>query len=164
MPARSHRRPIFCVVVLAFGVGGCGEAGSDHTSESPRPTTTLQRVAANAKAVTEATEQAANPETVAAVVATDESDYEPPFPGRADLFAPPKQGSRVAKQRTGDSSASVVLLGFAKLDTPRAVLAIDNRVHPMGEGEEWSGVRVISISPPQAVLQRGRSRWTASIQ
>lgn len=163
MPARPHRRPLVCLTAIAIGLSGCGDAAIDLAGD-PAPATPLQRAAANAKALTEATEQAAKPSPVVATVATVEPDYKPPFPGRIDLFAPPKQASRIARQTTGDTNASVVLLGFAKLDTQRAVLAIDNRVYPVGAGEESSGVRVISISPPQAVLQRGRSRWTASIE
>lgn len=132
-----------------------------------RPTP-LQAAAANAKAVSEATQAAADEERLATVAAQaavpDEEAYEPPFPGRLDLFSPPKQGVRVAKQTTGDSSESVILLGFAKLDAPRAVLSVDRIIRPIAEGEEIGGVKVISISPPQAVLQRGRSRWTASLQ
>lgn len=56
------------------------------------------------------------------------------------------------------------MLGFAKLDQPRVVLAIDDVVTPLAGGEESSGVKVISIAPPRAVLQRGRSRWTATIE
>ena len=62
-----------------------------------------------------------------------------------------------------EQSESVVLMGFANVDTPRVVLAIDGVVTPLANGDEAEGVRVISISPPTAVLQRGRSRWTASL-
>lgn len=63
-----------------------------------------------------------------------------------------------------DSGESVVLKGFADVGEPKVVLAIDGVTTPLSTGDERYGVRVISISPPQAVLQRGRSRWTATLQ
>jgi hypothetical protein len=44
------------------------------------------------------------------------------------------------------------------------VLAIDGVISPIPEGGEKFGVQVISINPPHVVLQRGRSRWTASLE
>ena len=55
-------------------------------------------------------------------------------------------------------------MGFADLDEPRAVLTINGEVKALRSGEEALGVQVISIEPPRAVLQRGRSRWTVSIE
>jgi hypothetical protein len=44
------------------------------------------------------------------------------------------------------------------------VLSIDGVISPVGEGGEKYGVQVISIQPPSVVLQRGRSRWTATLE
>ena len=93
----------------------------------------------------------------------EQAAWRPPFPNRADLFQPPRYTGRVV--RTDDEgSESVVLMGFADLGTPMAVLAIDGVVTPLAEQGEDSGVEVISIAPPRCVLQRGRTRWTASIE
>jgi len=54
------------------------------------------------------------------------------------------------------------LKGFVNVDEPRVVLSIDGVISPIPEGGEKYGVQVISIQPPKAVLQRGRSRWTAT--
>lgn len=88
--------------------------------------------------------------------------FQPPYPNRVNPFAPPTRSTRQA-QRSGNSESSVVLLGFAKLDEPKAILNIDGVVSPLANGDQHAGVQVISIEPPNAVLQRGRDRWTASI-
>ena len=93
-----------------------------------------------------------------------EASWTPPFPGRNDLFQPPRFGGPVMRSDDSDSSESVVLMGFANLGTPKVVLDIDGVVTPLGEREEREGVEVISIAPPRVVLQRGRNRWTASIE
>jgi hypothetical protein len=90
--------------------------------------------------------------------------YTAPFPERGDLFAPPKQAARPQRSEGNESTDSVVLMGFAKLDNLKVVLAIDGVVSPVEPGGEVNGLRVISADPPKAVLQRGRSRWTASIE
>lgn len=89
--------------------------------------------------------------------------YRAPFPRRTDLFTP-VQRKRVAKRSDQQSGESVVLKGFANVDQPKAVLAIDGRITSVGIGVERFGVQVISIEPPEVVLQRGRSRWTAKLQ
>lgn len=89
--------------------------------------------------------------------------YRPPFPNRRDLFAPIRRTPMVAR---GDreSGTSVELMGFANVGGQKVVLAIDGVMAPMEAGTERYGVRVISIQPPEAVLQRGRNRWTATLQ
>lgn len=64
----------------------------------------------------------------------------------------------------GGSDGSVLLKGFAKIDGTHAVLSINGRVAPLAVGAERYGVRVISIDPPEVVLQRGRTRWTATLR
>lgn len=150
-----------------LGASGCSDAPTETVvaTAAAKPTP-FQAAADQAKAITEATQQVAATKPAEAVAPSKPkaSAYEPPFPDRLDPFQAPKHGARIARQTTGDSAESVVLLGFANLGTPRAVLSIDQIVRPISQGEEVAGVTVISISPPQAVLQRGRSRWTASIE
>jgi hypothetical protein len=89
--------------------------------------------------------------------------FTPPFPNRADLFEPPHSSAGVVRREEGQG-ATVELKGFVNVDGQQVVLAIDGVVSPIPEGGEKYGVQVISIKPPSVVLQRGRSRWTASLE
>ncbi len=91
------------------------------------------------------------------------ADFEPPYPNRINPFATPSRTMRQT-QRNDSSESSVVLIGFAKLDEQKAILDIDGVVSPLANGDIYAGVEVIAIEPPNAVLQRGRDRWTASIE
>lgn len=89
--------------------------------------------------------------------------FTPPFPNRVDLFEPPKRDE--GRVHRGDNTEELVeLKGFVNVDGPRVVLSIDGVVAPLAEGGEKYGVQVISIHPPSVVLQRGRSRWTATLE
>jgi hypothetical protein len=101
------------------------------------------------------------PATDVAAAAADE--FDPPFPGRTELFAPPRRGPSTIR-RDDEHGGSIELKGFVNVDGPRAVLSIDGVLSPIPAGGEKYGVQVISINPPQAVLQRGRNRWTASVE
>lgn len=91
------------------------------------------------------------------------AEFTPPFPDRLELFEPPKRAQGVVK-RDDENGASVELKGFINVDQPRVILSIDGVVSPVPEGGEKYGVRVITIQPPTAVLQRGRNRWTAKLE
>jgi hypothetical protein len=88
--------------------------------------------------------------------------FSPPFPDRADLFEPPRNSAGVVR-RDEEHGETVELKGFVNVNGPQVVLAIDGVILPIPEGGEKYGVQVISIKPPTVVLQRGRSRWTASL-
>lgn len=91
------------------------------------------------------------------------AEYVPPFPDREDLFAPP-QRTHVAKHTGGDDQENLVeLKGFVNVKEPKVILAIDGVFTPLSAGHEKYGVQVISINQPSVVLQRGRSRWTATL-
>lgn len=156
----SFRNLMLASLPLAIGC-----SSSEPTiSTPPAP---LQEVAEKADALSETAKDAAEPETPVEETQeepTKQSAYTAPYPERRTLFSPPKQLARAPRQVSGELADSVVLMGFAKIDEPSVLLAINGRVTPLGHGEEASGVRVISIDPPRAVLQRGRSRWTASIE
>lgn len=94
--------------------------------------------------------------------AEDQSSYKAPYPDRVTLFAPPRFEAPLTR-RSEASESGVVLLGFANIDRPLALLAIGRDVHSLGGGEEVEGVRVIQVDPPRAVLQRGSTRWTETI-
>ncbi|MEM9185559.1 MAG: hypothetical protein AAGB00_03595 [Planctomycetota bacterium] len=89
--------------------------------------------------------------------------YRPPFPQRTNLFAP-KQRARAVRTGDRETGGAVELKGFADVGEPKAILAIDGRLIPVSAGDVQFGVQVISIQPPEVLLQRGRSRWTATLQ
>ncbi|MEQ8846340.1 hypothetical protein [Botrimarina sp.] len=157
-----------CCTPAAVAVLGCGGAASPANS-GPTP---IDAAAAKARAATAAVAQVveAGPAErgrggqAANSQPNRTPDYAPPFPERVNPFEPPKQSARTAQLAQGGASDSVVLLGFAEVDEPRVLLAINGAVKPLSSGEEAAGIRVLSIAPPRAVLQRGRTRWTASIE
>lgn len=166
-PRRLLIRSLAAAVALA--AVGCSEDTASTPEAADQPAATpLAVAAARAQAASEAAEAASatakRDKKPAAKTEAPKVAYQPPFPDRIDLFSPPKHVSHTPRASSERSADSVVLMGFANLDGPRVLLAIDGTVKPLADGEESSGVKVISIAPPQAVLQRGRSRWTASIQ
>jgi hypothetical protein len=90
-------------------------------------------------------------------------EFKPPFPERSDLFEAPKR-AQDAVRRDDEHGQTVELKGFVNVGQPEVVLSIDGVLSPVPEGGEKYGVHVISIQPPKAVLQRGRSRWTATLE
>lgn len=162
----AHRLALVCLAAAVATLVGCGDSGADAPiAAKPTP---FDVAAAKARAVTAATESAASPEQAAPATEAEADEpkvaYQPPFPEREEMFQPPRQAPRNLRSRDGDIASDVVLMGFADLGEPKVVLAINGVVTPMSGGDELAGVRVISIAPPRAVLQRGRSRWTASIE
>jgi hypothetical protein len=95
--------------------------------------------------------------------ATVTAQFAPPFPERLELFEPPKRAQGNVR-RDDESGDTVELKGFINVNQPRVVLSIDGVISPIAEGGEKYGVQVISIQPPTVVLQRGRSRWTATLE
>jgi hypothetical protein len=89
--------------------------------------------------------------------------FDPPFPNRTELFEPPRGGQGMIR-RDEEHGETIELKGFVDVDGPQVVLSIDGVLSPIPEGGERYGVQVISIHPPSVVLQRGRSRWTASLE
>lgn len=88
-------------------------------------------------------------------------DYVAPFPSRKDMFVPPRikknsPGSRVAE---GD----VQLKGLVNIDEPKAILDIEGATTLLAVGGEKYGVKVVSIDDHQVTLQRGPTRWIASL-
>jgi hypothetical protein len=90
-------------------------------------------------------------------------EFTPPFPERQELFEPPKRAQSTVR-RDDESGDTVELKGFINVSGPKVVLSIDGVIAPIAEGGEKYGVQVISIDPPSVVLQRGRSRWTATLE
>jgi hypothetical protein len=90
-------------------------------------------------------------------------EFTPPFPERTELFEPPKRAQSTVR-RDDESGNTVELKGFINVAGPKAVLSIDGVITPISVGDEKYGVQVISIDGPSVVLQRGRSRWTATLE
>ncbi len=102
----------------------------------------------------------------AAAEPSAEAEYEPPFPPRENLFAPPDRGAQPVVARSpedGQTHARVALKGFVRVDAPRAVLLIGEEITALAVGEEHAGVTLLSIEPPQVTLQRGRTRWSETL-
>jgi hypothetical protein len=130
---------------------------TERVAAKPKPTPPAEETPA-AEALATETPAIEVPEAEAPPVA-----YEPPFPHRTDLFVPPKRaGGAASGQNTGDNA--VLLLGFVRVDQPKAVLSINGEIAPMAVGESRFGVDVISIAPPNVVLQRGRQRWQTTLE
>jgi hypothetical protein len=143
------------IACASLAVAGCSSAAA------PPEVAKAATESAPAKKATTA-KKPAKPAQSGGLLATTERKFSPPFPQRQDLFQPPK---RVATtQQRGESSEELVeLKGFVNVGEPRVVLSIDGVVAPLPVGAEKYGVQVISIDPPSVVLQRGRNRWTASL-
>jgi hypothetical protein len=143
---------------LAVAMVGCHSASAPLPGEVNDGTTPQ---AAVAKPAEPPTAKPAPTPTVAAQTRTARP-FTPPFPDRSDLFQPPHRVE--SKQpRSNTTEGLVELKGFVNVDEPRVVLSIDGAITPLPEGGEKYGVQVISIKPPSVVLQRGRNRWTASL-
>jgi len=90
--------------------------------------------------------------------------FEPPFGDRVHLFAPPERDElpESVEPELRDES-DVQLKGFVNVGEPRALLMIGGEMAPLAAGDSTAGVKVISISPPEVVLERGRQRWKVSL-
>ena len=151
------------IVPLLLGTVVFGCQQKEESALQPSPEAAGQQkpstdTAAKNDGSPEATEDPADRPQPAAV-----AGFAPPFPDRLELFEPPKRTQSMIRQ--GDQSGETVeLKGFVNVDEPRVVLSIDGVIAPIPEGGEKYGVQVISIQPPSVVLQRGRSRWTATLE
>lgn len=90
-------------------------------------------------------------------------EFQPPYPHRTNPFQQPNV-EQVARSGMLESSGGLIeLKGFIDVGKPRVLLAMDDRLEPLAEGDEWHGVKVIKINHHQVILQRGRIRWTESL-
>lgn len=154
------------VVTALLACPGCGSGvvAEDLPARAPAPKTE-DAVRSDTVGVVAASADATVPDSpVPKPEAPRVAPYEPPFPDRQDPFKAPQPSSRAARRSQGSTSSSVELLGFAKVDEPSAVLSIDGEVRVIPEGGSAMGVDVLQIAPPRAVLKRGRTRWTATIE
>jgi hypothetical protein len=150
-------RPFRLSPCLALILAGC-HADSEPAPKAEPPAMAAEVSKPTAKPATP-TPDLANPKVAAAQPAA----FTPPFPDRLEIFEPPKRAQNSVK-RDDEHGQSVELKGFIDVDQPRVILSIDGVVSPVPEGGEKYGVHVISIQPPSVVLQRGRNRWTATLE
>lgn len=159
MSRTIHTRFVW-LACLAIAVAGC------HSANAPPPDVKaidITPTAAVAAAVDQPAKPTLEPTPVVAMKAAAPRTFSPPFPDRTDLFQPPKRAEG-AQHRSESTDGLVELKGFVDVGEPHVVLSIDGAIAPLPVGGEKYGVQVISIKPPSVVLQRGRSRWTASLE
>lgn len=150
MPAARPKTGVHSLALLAL-LAGC--------SGDPPPTPDVKPAAEKPKPA--ASPEPVEPKEERPVVETTAA-YEPPFANRTNLFAPAPR-KKQAKADDRESEDSVVLKGFADVGGRCAVLRINGEICPLTVGSTRHGVQVISIDPPECVLQRGRTRWTTSL-
>lgn len=148
--------------ILASGCDSATEA-VPVTVPPVKPSATTVKSKAP-EAAPEVSEPGPQPQASEADLLVAKEPYSPPYPNRTDLFVPPKQSRSSVRTGDGEDDDAVELNGFVTVDTPKVILSIDGFVVLLPEGEEKYGVEVISIDPPKVVLQRGRTRWTASLE
>ncbi len=157
---KSPRNAGALVLFICVAAIGCSSSEEVPTAAVPAIEESVA-VVANADAASSLvrTPDLAEPQPVQ----TTAVEFTPPFPERLELFDPPKR-AQSAVRRDDDRSETVELKGFIHVDQPRAVLSIDGVISLVPEGGEKYGVHVRSIQPPSVVLQRGRDRWTATLE
>jgi hypothetical protein len=150
-----------CWLLCLGVVVGCqsAEKPAPVAAKSSKTTATNASSSTKTASAKSKTPTLANPKASSAHAA----QFKPPFPDRTELFEPPKRAQNLVR-RDDEHGQSVELKGFINVDKPRVVLSIDGVISPIPEGGEKYGVHVISIQPPKAVLQRGRNRWTATLE
>jgi hypothetical protein len=158
---RKNLRLTLPLLCIGAGITGCqtdvqpapeSVVADEMTASTPPPISATQESAPR-------TPDIANPKDMKAVAAS----FTPPFPDRLELFEPPKRAQGTVR-RDDEHGETVELKGFIDVDQPKVVLSIDGVISPVPEGGEKYGVHVISIQPPSVVLQRGRNRWTATLE
>ncbi len=147
---------------IAMLLAGCQSADELATAElSAGIAATSATTASSEQPGGAATVEGDHDQSAARQVAAEE--FDPPFPNRTTLFEPPRGGQNTVR-RDEEYGETIELKGFVDVNGPQVVLAIDGILSPIPEGGEMYGVQVISIHPPSVVLQRGRNRWTASLE
>jgi hypothetical protein len=152
----------YCWLLCVVGViAGCSASEEAFVEEVPVDAPVVADAAPMEQpaASTSTTPDTAKPEAAAVAVA----EFVAPFPERQDLFEAPKRDKSSVRQED-EQGTTVELKGFINVDEPKVVLSIDGVISPIPEGGEKYGVQVLDIEPPSVVLQRGRSRWTATLE
>jgi len=154
-------RPMSWLLFIGMAVVGCSRSDEPIAEMASTVAPVVGEVAASVRPAVNATvaPDLAEPEEGISPVA----EFAAPFPDRSELFEPP-QRVQSSVRRDDEYGEMVELKGFINVDEPRVILSIDGVISPVPEGGEKYGVQVISIEPPKVVLQRGRKRWTATLE
>lgn len=104
-------------------------------------------------------------ETTPTTLASLESArWVPPYPERKNPFRFPGESSvDEPRQSQSFNSASVSLIGFAKLEKPLAILKIRDQTKMLAVGETFSGIRVLEIEQPTVTLQTSNLIWSIKL-
>jgi hypothetical protein len=154
-----HWVSIVCVGIAFFGCQSADEVMDEPAASNVPPAAMAPATAPQPKPPASSKAKTLPADAPKAAVA----QFTPPFPERLEMFEPPKRAQSTVR-RNDDDGQSVVLMGFVNVDRPRAILSIDGVISPIHEGGEKYGVQVRVIQPPSVVLQRGRDRWTATLE
>ena len=143
-----------CVTIALMLISGCQQSETQETSSDG--TTRPIDLVAKAPSV-------AKQESVDSKVALRKAmaTYVAPFPDRQTLFIPPKDAPKTRSGPVGEGD--VQLRGLVNVGQPQAILDIEGAIALIGVGHEKLGVKVVSIEDHEVVLQRGPTRWTASL-
>jgi hypothetical protein len=165
---RSSRYNWLAASYLMIAALGCQSADEPPASAemaalpaATAPSTEAPTTSPTAKAGDEPSDDVKKDQSPASPSA--EASFSPPYPDRQELFEPPKRAQSAVRQNDIEGQ-SIELKGFVNVDKPRVLLSIDGVITPIAEGDERYGVLVHSIQPPSVVLERGRSRWTATLE
>ncbi len=141
-------------VVLLLVLSGCQQAVEEVAANSGPPPVEPSVAAPNSGATPQVVDSAA-------VLREAMARYVAPFPERSDLFVAPKGG---AKSSAGpETEGDVQLRGLVDVGQLQAILDIEGSIALIAVGGEKLGVKVVSIDHHQVVLERGVTRWTASL-
>jgi hypothetical protein len=163
---RYFRLAAACLAVVASGCQSADERPAEIASSASEAAIEPSAEAAEDPSPEPSAQAAAGesePKELESPPPAAKAQFSPPFPDRLELFEPPKRAQSAARQNDVEGQ-SVELKGFVNVDKPRVLLDIDGVISPIAEGGEKYGVRVISIQPPNVVLERNRARWIATLE
>ncbi|MCH8924008.1 MAG: hypothetical protein IIA67_12770 [Planctomycetes bacterium] len=154
-----------CVcVLLALFTASCADSPTELATD-PIPPAPTDRVEVSPVNVEPANTEVADSTADATVSSPPAKAFEPPYPDRHELFQSPKVRRSTAPERNARNNVQRVRLkGFVDVDEIRAILVVNGQTNALAVGDKSEGVEVLSIKPPRVTLQRGRVRWTESIQ
>ena len=156
---RRRRGTTCCALLVALATGGC----ADNAPQPPVSSSAemIEQALASARLSADAAKES-NQASSADEIAVPPT-FEPPFPDRHELFFPPGNVDPAIAVAASRRSSGVVLKGFVRVRGLRALVDIDAEVAVLQEGNELSGVRLVSLQPPEATFQRRKRQWKASL-
>ncbi|MGI9456515.1 MAG: hypothetical protein ACR2NU_08130 [Aeoliella sp.] len=149
---------LIAVLSLAM-LSGCQQSEPEVVAAKGSPAPQSPQVAVPLRLPT-ANDESSTPEASSLLQAM--ANYESPFPNRHEMFVPPKAGP--APRASSNNEGNVQLRGFVDVDEPRAILDIEGATTLLAVGGEKYGVKVIAIDEMNVTLERGQTRWTATLE